>query len=94
MTRTHTEVLLDLIDRWLKGDVSNKVLIRDLSGMAMNTDNLETENTALLAVVEDLDQFKAWIGDGTTRYEPDDEEAKLRWIEIVRKLAALPEHLK
>ena len=54
--RTHSEILFDLIDRWQKGDVSNRVLIRDLSGMAVNTDHLETANAALEARLSKMER--------------------------------------
>ncbi len=61
--RTHTEILLDLIDRWQAGTVTNQVLIRDLSGMAMNTDYLETDKAALEQRVEGLENHAATLAD-------------------------------
>lgn len=62
--RTHTEVLFDLIERWQSGKISNQVLIRDLSGMAANTDYLEADKAALEQRVESyedaLDRIVQW----------------------------------
>ncbi len=52
--RTHSAILFDLIDRWQRGDVSNRVLIRDLSGLAVNTDHLEARLSEMELTLSNL----------------------------------------
>ena len=55
-TRSHTEILFNLLARWQEGEVSHTVLRRDLSGLAANTDFLEGKVATLEAKLEAIQQ--------------------------------------